>query len=165
LNVASPQEVAQVPSPLPVALAPFWCPIPQQVTYLLQFREFPEDSPPRFSPPPPKKKDQVNALPSLLPRCHPQVAICARTTVTGSAPCTGHCTRCAGSWAPAARPPLHPRRSCPSGFGICRGRCACVPARCQAWRMASVPRRGSSRAPGLGPSRACFCPRRKCRPA
>lgn len=130
-------------------------------------RKFTRGSSPTHPPSPTrgKKKDRVNTLLSLLPWCLPQVATCVRTTATGNAPCTGPCTRCAGLWAPAAQRPLHPHRSCLSGCGTCPGRCACAPALCPAWRMASVLRRGSSRAPGLDPSRACSCPRRKCRPA
>lgn len=137
---------------------------PQQVVCLLQLGSLPEDRLPLPSPTR-EKRDRVNTLLSFLPWCLPQVATCVRTIATGSAPCTGHCTRCAGLWAPAALRPLHPRRNCLSGCGTCPGRCACAPALCPAWRMASVLRRGSSRAPGLGPSRACSCPRRKCRPA
>ena len=105
------------------------------------------------------------SLSSLPLACLWQVATCARTTATASAPCTGRCTRCAGSWVPAAPRPPRPLRSCPSGFGTCHGRCVCAPAPCPAWPTASARRRGSSRATGLGPSRACSCPRRRCRPA
>lgn len=108
---------------------------------------------------------RVNLLPSLPPACLRQVATCVRTTATASVPCTGRCTRCAGSWAPAVPRPPRPRRSCPSGSGTCRGRCACAPALCPAWPTASARRRGSSRALGSGPSRASFSPRRRCRRA
>lgn len=75
----------------------------------------------------------VNLLPPLPPlACLRQVATCVRITATASAPCTGRCTRCAGSWAPAAPRPPRPRRSCRSGFGTCRGKCACAPAPCPA---------------------------------
>lgn len=97
---------------------------------------------------------------SVLPSAS-QGVTCAPITATASAPCTGPSTPCGAWWAPAVlrQRLLHPRS--PSGCGTCRGRCAFAPARCPAWPTASVQRRGSSRAPGLGPSReSCSCRRR-----
>lgn len=91
----------------------------------------------------------------------PQDVTCVPTTGMASARCTAPCTPCGGWWAPAARPRRRLRPRSRSGSGTCPGRCVCAPAPCPAWPTASVPHNGSSRAPGLGPSReSCSCQRR-----